>query len=318
MNRKVVVTGGAGFIGSHLVRALLERGDDVHIIDNFYSGRDENLADVLKDVQLHEADIREQAVLEQIFKGADSVFHLAAVPSVPRSVEQPELSHDVNINGSLSVLFAARQCQVRAISMASSSSVYGDTLTLPKRESMRPRPLSPYAAQKLAMETYGDVFARCYDMQIVSLRYFNIFGPRQNPHSAYAAVIPKFIDSLRRNQRPIIFGDGEQTRDFTHVDNVVQANLLATAELNTRGQESIIVNIGNSQPTSVNELTRTIATILGKESIKPEYQDPRPGDVKHSHAAIEEAQERLNYQPQVSFQRGLEQTVSWYCQRTEK
>lgn len=307
MNR-ALVTGGAGFIGSHVVRGLLRQGDAVRVLDNLSTGKAENLAEVQRDIEWIEADIRDPDALRDATRGVDAVYHLAAMGSVPRSVDQPALSDEVNTAGTLNVLIAARDAGVARVVYSSSSSVYGDTPTLPKIESMTPRPLSPYAVSKLAAEHYCLSFSHCYGLSTVSLRYFNVFGPRQDPHSQYAAAIPGFASRLLAGQRPILFGDGEQTRDFCYVDNVVEANLLAGSRPGLSGE---VCNIACGERVSLNEIVRQMKLHLGS-NLEPEYRDPRPGDVRHSLADLSAAERVLGYKPKVLFEEGLRKAVEWY------
>ncbi len=301
-----LVTGGAGFIGSHLTRAIVAGGDRVRVLDTFLTGRRENLAD-LPDVETIEGDIRDLQGLTEAMAGVDHVFHQAAVPSVARSLRDPVATNASNVSGTLNVLLAARELGVRRVVCASSSSVYGDTPTLPKVETMAPNPLSPYAVTKLTGEYYGAVFHRLFGVEAISLRYFNVFGPHQDPSSEYAAVIPKFIALMRRGERPLIHGDGSQSRDFTYVDNVIRANLLA-AEAKAVGGE--VFNIACGQRYTLLDLIRQLNSALGTR-IEPEHGEPRPGDVKHSLADIAKARDGLNYEPLVSFEEGLERTIAW-------
>lgn len=301
---KVVVTGGAGFIGSHLARALVERGDQVLVIDNLSTGRQANLQRV-GPAEFILGDIRDLALLQKHFRGAELVFHQAAMVSVQKSVEDPLECDAVNVRGTLNVFQAARECGVRKVVMASTCAIYGDSLELPKRESMPPSPLSPYAVSKLVGEQYGRLYQTLYGLQVQPLRYFNVFGPGQDPSSDYAAVIPKFITRMRAGDRPIVFGDGEQTRDFVYVGNVVQANLRA-AERRTDG---LPVNIGAGKSRSLNQLVALINEILGT-SLAPEFRDPRPGDVRYSEADVNRARTELAFEPEVGFRQGLELTLA--------
>lgn len=305
---KTVVTGAAGFIGSHVTEALAGRGDEVTAIDNFITGRRENVKHFPEEVRFEEADIRDTAKMKDFFKDAEAVFHLAALPSVPRSVADPELSNDINVNGTLSILIAARDAGVRRVVYSSSSSVYGDTPTLPKIENMKPSPLSPYAAQKLMGEYYCLLFNQIYGLETASLRYFNVFGPRQDPSSQYAAVVPKFITLIMQDTPPVIFGDGEQSRDFTYVDNVVACNLLASEKPDAAGN---VMNVACGERTTVNELARMIAGILGKD-IEPVHEPARQGDVKHSLADITAAREIIGFEPGVDLKQGLEKTAEFF------
>ncbi len=304
-----LVTGGAGFIGSNIVEELLRRGEKVRVLDNFTTGKRENLAPFLDRIELVEGDLRSYHQVREAVGGVDVVLHQAALPSVPRSVRDPITSDDVNVHGTLTLLHAARDAGVKRLTYASSSSVYGNTPELPKHEGMTPNPRSPYAVSKLVAEQYCRVFADLYGMETVSLRYFNVFGPRQDPTSQYSAVIPKFITAMLRGKRPVIYGDGLQSRDFTFVRNVVEANLCAaTASLPERG---VFMNCACHGRTSLNELVQELNAILGTR-IEPEYGPERAGDVKHSYAAIERMVAAIGYQPTVSFAEGLRTTCNWY------
>ena len=302
---KVVVTGGAGFIGSNLAGELLKQFE-VTVIDDLSTGRLENLKDILDRVELIRGSITDLGLLQEAFAGASVIFHQGAVPSVQRSVDNPLASNQANLDGTLNVLVAARDCGAKKVVYASSSSVYGDTPTLPKREDMIPNPKSPYAVSKLAGEYYAQVFSELYGLRTISLRYFNVFGPRQDPKSEYAAVIPRFIVRMLEDKPPVIFGDGEQTRDFTFVKDVVKANILAM-ESDAQGT----FNIACGQRTSLNELAARITAILGM-SIRPIYEAPRPGDIRDSLADISAARERLGYEPEFDLQTGLQETVRWF------
>ncbi len=306
------MTGGAGFIGSHLVRALLDRGDDVRVLDDFSTGKRDNLTEIFERIELIEGDIREPPTCTRACTGVDVVFHLAARGSVPLSVREPVRTHAINVTGTLNMLIAARDAGVGRFVYSSSSSVYGDTPTLPKREDMRPRPVSPYAVSKLAGEMYAAAFAKCYGMQTVSLRYFNVFGPRQDPNSQYAAAIPAFVSRMVRGERPVVFGDGEQTRDFCFVENVVRANLLAAEAPNVTGEA---VNIACGERVSINRVIELINEYLGTD-LPPVYEPPRPGDVRDSLAALDEAKRLIGYEPKVLFAEGLKRSIDWYKQMT--
>ena len=303
-----LVTGGAGFIGSHLVRGLLAAGHTVRVFDNFSSGKHENLAEVAGRIDLFEGDLFYPEEVLRACKDIDFVFHEAAIPSVPRSVEQPTDSHDSNITGTFNLLLAAVTQRCRRVIYAASSSAYGDTRESPKHEGIVPCPLSPYAVQKLVGEHYCRAFYECYRLETISLRYFNVFGPRQDPESQYAAAIPAFVTALLADRPPTVFGDGKQTRDFTYIDNVVRGNLLALRMRKAKGQS---VNLACGDRISVNQVIARLNELLGK-SIKPDYVDPRPGDVKHSCADITRARELLRFEPQVSFEQGLARAIDYY------
>lgn len=305
-----LVTGGAGFIGSNLVEGLLSKGYAVRVLDNLSTGRRDNLMESANKIEFIEGDIRSYHIVREAMEGVDVVLHQAALPSVPRSVHDPITSNDVNVMGSLNVLHAAKEARVRRVVYASSSSVYGDTPELPKHEGMSPNPLSPYAVSKFAAEQYCRVFALVYGLETVSLRYFNVFGPRQDPGSQYSAVIPKFITAMLNNSQPIIYGDGEQTRDFTYVANVVQSNILAAT---ASCESGIAMNCACHGRVSLNELVMKINQILGRD-IRPIYKDPRKGDIKHSFAAIDRAKKAIGYTPSVEFDSGLRKTIQWYAE----
>ncbi|NHX36817.1 MULTISPECIES: SDR family oxidoreductase [Halolamina] len=304
-----LVTGVSGFIGSNLAETLLNRGYDVRGVDNFATGREQNLDPLQNEgaFTFHEADIRDADAMADATDGVDYVFHQAAVPSVPRSVDDPVTTTDANCTGTAAVLNAAREADVDTAVVASSSSVYGSTDRLPKVESMEPQPESPYALSKYYTEKLALQFSDLYDIDTAALRYFNVFGPRQDPNGDYAAVIPKFIDLMLDGERPVIYGDGEQSRDFTFVDNAVQANILA-AEGDVTGEA---FNVGCGGRVTVNELVDALNDLLGTD-IDPVYDDPRPGDVHHSHADISKAEKLLDYDPEVDFREGLERTIPYY------
>lgn len=309
---KILITGGAGFIGSHLVRALLGRGDTVRVLDNFFSGRRNNLAGL--EVELIEGDIINAEVVQRAMTGMTHVLHQAAVPSVPRSIADPLNSDAVNVVGTLNVLIAARDLGLQRVVFASSSSVYGEAFIGAKREDLPLYPLSPYGVSKLAAEKYSAAFYTVYGLETVALRYFNVFGPRQDPCSEYAAVIPKFIQALLEECRPTIYGDGEQTRDFTYVENVVQANLLALEAPSVAGQ---VFNIATGNEISLNHFVRTLAEISGQE-FQPDYTAPRKGDIRHSVADISKARESLAYSPFMDFGEGLALTLQWYREHRDE
>ena len=305
---KTVVTGGAGFIGSNLVELLLDEGHAVLILDDLSTGKQEHVSNFLgrRDCRFVQGSITDLSLLKAVFQDVECVFHQAAIPSVQRSVENPRATHEANVNGTLNVLLAARDCGVEKVIYASSSSVYGDTPTLPKHEEMLPTPKSPYAVSKLTGEYYCRVFAEVYGLQTVSLRYFNVYGPRQDPYSEYAAVIPRFITRILAHHPPVIYGDGTQTRDFTFVKDVARANLLA-AERDAEG----VFNIACGERISVNELAARIMELIGVE-LEMRYDEPRPGDIKDSLADITRAREALGFQPEFALTDGLEETIRWF------
>jgi len=302
---KIIVTGGAGFIGSRLAEEIANRGYYVIILDDLSTGRMKNIADVLAGGkgEFIQGSITDVPLLQRLFQGVLYVFHLAAIPSVTRSIENPQASHEVNATGTLNMLSAARDNDVKKIIYASSSSVYGDTPTLPKREEMLPNPQSPYAVSKLTGEYYCRVFQEVYGLPSVCLRYFNIYGPGQDPESPYAAVIPKFIRRIYEGNTPVIFGDGEQTRDFTFVKDATEANILA-AESGATG----IFNIGRSESVTINQLAQLTIRLIGKEGIEPVHKEPRLGDIRHSLADISKAR-AFGYNPKYSLEEGLRETV---------
>lgn len=305
-----LVTGGAGFIGSNLVRELLSRRETVRVLDNFATGKRENILPFKDDpnLQIIEGDLRSFHIVRDAVKGADFVLHQGALPSVPRSVNDPITTNDVNILGTLNVLEAAKEFKVKRVVFASSSSVYGNSETLPKREDMAVAPLSPYAVSKYAAERYCQIYYQLYGLETVSLRYFNVFGPHQDPTSQYSAVIPKFIQSVNSGVRPVIFGDGSQSRDFTFVTNNVEANLLACTAEGVAGE---VFNIACGVKFTLLELMQEINRALDK-NVEPLFDNDRTGDVKHSLAAIDKAQQRLGYSPKVAFAEGIRQTVEFF------
>lgn len=305
-----LVTGGAGFIGSHLVDALLRQGARVTVVDNLTTGKRHNLKDAGDGVALHEGDIRDADLLRRLMKGVEVVFHQAAVVSVPLSVAQPLESAAVNEMGTLTVLETARQAGCRRVVLASSSAVYGDDPQLPKRETMPLRPLSPYAVQKMTGEYYARLYQTLYGLETVGLRYFNVFGPRQDPSSPYSGVISIFMERAADGRTPLIFGDGEQTRDFVFVRDVVDANLRAATAAAAAGG---VFNIGTGRPITINALWQQVADLAGV-GLSPAYEAAREGDIRHSVAAIDAARERLNFAPAVSFADGLARTYAWYRQ----
>jgi nucleoside-diphosphate-sugar epimerase len=302
---KVLITGGAGFIGSNLARALLERGDEVRVLDNFSTGHRGNIAHL--DVELTEGDLRSFERVSSACRGMEVVLHQGALPSVPRSIQDPLTSNAVNVEGTLNVILAARDHEVRRVVVASSSSVYGDAPGMPRRESQPVAPMAPYAVAKFAAERYALVANRVYGLETVALRYFNVFGEHQDPLSGYAAVIPKFIRLMQQGERPSIFGDGEQSRDFTHIDNVVEANLLAIDAPDAPGHA---INVAMHDSHTLNELVQTLNQLMGTR-LAPQYLPPRPGDVPYSMADISLARELLGYSPSVDFATGLERTIEW-------
>ena len=308
---KALVTGGSGFIGSNLVRALLARGDSVRILDNFSTGNRENLADIQDDVELVEGELRSYERVHNAVRGAEIVFHQGALPSVPRSVQDPLTTGAVNVEGTLNVLLAARDEGVRRVIFASSSSVYGNSGTLPRKESAATDPIAPYAVAKLAAERYCVSFSRVYTLETVALRYFNVFGPRQDPTSQYAAVVPRFIAAIAAGRPVSIYGDGTQSRDFTFVANVVQANLLA-AEV--EGVSGTVVNVATGSPVTVNQLAETIGRLLGR-SVEVQRLPNRAGDVLHSWADLTEATRLLGYEASVGLEEGLQRTAEFFLAR---
>jgi nucleoside-diphosphate-sugar epimerase len=309
MKAQYLVTGGGGFIGSNIVRRLLSNGQRVRVLDDFSTGRRENLAGIENDVELVEGDIRDNPTLKKVLKGVQYVLHIAAIPSVVRSVEDPITTNSVNVCGTLKLLIAARDAGVERFVFSSSSSVYGDTPTLPKQEDMSPMPRSPYALSKLTGEYYCRMFRDLYGLKAYSLRYFNVFGPRQNPASQYAAVIPRFIDALKNNQAPLIHGDGNQTRDFTFVEDVVAANLCCCAAPESSAGSAC--NIGCGDRVSISELAIRIAAIMGRK-IQAAHDAPQKGDVRDSQADISRARQLIGWTPKVNLDAGLRTTVEWF------
>jgi UDP-glucose 4-epimerase len=306
--RAYLVTGGAGFIGSHIAERLARDGHEVRVLDNLSSGHESNLESFRGDVELINGDIRDARLVNQAAKGVEIVFHEAALGSVPRSVADPVTTHEVNITGTLNVFLAARDAGAKRVVYASSSSVYGETPVLPKREDMTPQPLSPYALSKLAGEHYARVFKHVYEFEVVSLRYFNIFGPRQDPESQYAAVIPRFITALLEGKAPTVYGDGLQSRDFTYVDNVVNANLLAAEAEGVAGKA---FNVACGGRYSLLDLLARLKAILGSD-IQAIHEPARAGDVRDSQASVEAAEQNLGYRVSTGFDEGLRRTVEWY------
>jgi len=305
---RFLVTGGAGFIGSNICIKLIEEGCFVRVIDNLLTGKKSNLASVIDRIEFIEADMGDEGIAREAMKDIDVVLHQGALPSVPKSVDNPAATHRHCLDATFTVLLAARNAGVKRFVYASSSSAYGDSPTLPKVETMRPEPLSPYAASKLGGEYYCKVFFTVFGLETISLRYFNVFGPHQDPTSQYAAAIPAFVTAILKDKPPTIYGDGEQSRDFTYVDNVVDANLLAARAKKTSGE---VINIACGKAVTVNEIIGMINNLKGKD-IKPVYTDPRLGDVKHSLADITAAEKLIGYKPKVSFEQGLQLAIRWY------
>ena len=304
-----LITGGAGFIGSNMVRFLLEKDERVRILDNFETGKRENLTEIAGDIELVEGDIRDMNIVRKAVSSADVIYHLAALGSVPRSMKDPAITHDVNVNGTFNVLLAARDARVKRIVFASSSSVYGQSEVLPQHEGLPLAPISPYGATKAIGEIYFRAFYETYGLQSVCLRYYNVFGPRQDPTSQYAAAIPLFVSALLRGESPRIFDDGEQSRGFTYIDNVMQANWLAA---NVKEAHGKAVNISTANAVTVNTVVNTIRKLMGKENIKPTYAPPRPGDIKHSLADVSRAKKLIGYESLVSFEQGIKKAIGWY------
>jgi UDP-glucose 4-epimerase len=310
-----LITGIAGFIGSSLARALLERGDQVRGIDNLSTGKRENISEIMGRIDFRQADLLDMNALQQACRGVDYVLHEAAIPSVPRSVKDPLESNRANVDATVNLLVAARDAKVKRVIYAASSSAYGDTPTLPKREDMPPNPISPYAVAKLTGEYYMASFWRCYGLETVSLRYFNIFGPRQDPTSPYSGVLAKFITQMLRSEQPTIFGDGRQSRDFTYVENVVHANLLACSAASKKVVGRMF-NVATGSRIGLTETFRVLKKLTGYSG-EAKYGPERAGDVKHSLADLSLAKKHLGYQPSVSFEEGLRRTVAWYRSATE-
>ena len=305
-----LITGIGGFIGSSIARALLSRGEAVRGVDNFSTGNKDNLAEIAARIEVHEADIRDLDAMRRACKGVDFVLHQAAIPSVPKSVLDPLGSNEANVDGTVNILVAARDAKVKRVVYAASSSAYGDTPTLPKHEGMKPDPISPYAVAKLASEHYMVSFFRCYGLETVCLRYFNIFGPRQDPSSPYSGVLAKFITQMLKGEQPTIFGDGEQSRDFTYIDNAVNANLLACkADASKAAGE--VFNVATGRRVTLNETFKALQP-LTSYSGQVKYGTARGGDVKHSLADVSKAEAGLGYRPTVDFEEGLRRTMEWY------
>lgn len=302
-----LVTGGAGFIGSHLVERLVEQGRRLRVVDNFLTGKRENIAPFLDRVEFIEGDLRDPEMCRRACTGVSTVFHVAAMPSVPKSVADPVASHDHNVNATFYLLVAARDAGVQRFIYSASSSAYGDTPVLPKAEHMSPDPLSPYAVNKLAGEQYCRAFACVYGLKTVSLRYFNVFGPRQDPMSQYAAAIPAFVTRIMAGVPPIVYGDGEQTRDFTYIDNVVDANIRA---MEAPSPLSGIFNVACGASTSVLEILRMLGEIMNV-TVQPSFEPPRPGEIPWSQASIARAHDAFGYTPAVGVRDGLSRTIEW-------
>jgi nucleoside-diphosphate-sugar epimerase len=305
---KFLVTGGAGFIGSNICKELISQGCFVRVVDNLLTGKKSNLASIIDKIDFIQADMGDAEVAQSAMKDIDVVLHQGALPSVPRSVDEPDLTHRHCVDATFALLLAARDAGIKRFVYAASSSAYGDTPTLPKVETMIPMPLSPYAAAKLVGEYYCSVFYKVFGLETISLRYFNVFGPHQDPASQYAAAIPAFVTAILKDEPPTIYGDGEQSRDFTYIDNVVEANLLAARAKQTKGE---VINIACGEAVTVNAIIALINELLGKD-IKPNYTDPRPGDVKHSLADITLARRLIGYKSKVPFKQGLQLAINWY------
>ncbi|HEY8223808.1 MAG TPA: SDR family oxidoreductase [Pyrinomonadaceae bacterium] len=304
-----VVTGGAGFIGSHIAEALARDGLRVRVIDDLSTGHRENLSEIKGDIEFVQGSVTDEQLLHKVVEDAEIIFHEAAIPSVPRSIEDPRQSHIASVDGTFTMLLAARDRGVRRFIYAASSSAYGDQPSLPKSETMLPDPLSPYAVAKLVGEYYCQVFSRVYGLETISLRYFNVFGPRQDPSSQYSGVVSRFISALLNKERPVIFGDGEQSRDFTYIENVVSANLKAA---NAQSGFGSVLNIANGERITLNQLLEELKTITGNKDVVAEYKEPRVGDVRHSLADISRARQLLGYEPLVGLRDGLQHTIDWW------
>ena len=305
---KFLVTGGAGFIGSNICKELITQGCFVRVVDNLLTGKKSNLASIIDKVDFIQADMGDAEVAQSAMKDIDVVLHQGALASVPRSVDEPAATHRHCVDATFTLLLAARDAGIKRFVYAASSSAYGDTPTLPKVETMTPMPLSPYAAAKLVGEYYCSVFYKVFGLETISLRYFNVFGPQQDPASQYAAAIPAFVTAILKDEPPTIYGDGEQSRDFTYIDNVVEANLLAARAKHTKGE---VINVACGEAVTVNAIIDIINELLSK-NINPTYTDPRPGDVKHSLADITLAQKLIGYKTKVSFKKGLQLAIDWY------
>jgi len=304
-----LVTGGAGFIGSHIASALASAGARLRIIDDLSTGYRENLEEIKGEVDFVHASLADEKSLRKALEGVELVFHEAAIPSVPRSIENPRQTHIASVESTFSLLLASREKKVRRIVYAASSSAYGDQPTLPKVENMLPAPLSPYAVAKLVGEHYCQVFTRVYGLETISLRYFNVFGPRQDPSSQYSGVISRFISALLGGERPVVYGDGEQSRDFTYIDNVVDANLKAAESARGIGE---VINVANGERITLNQLLEELKALTGKSDVIADYREPRAGDVKHSLADISRARSLLGFEPHVDLRTGLQLTIDWW------
>lgn len=304
-----LVTGGAGFVGSHIATALVQAGARVRIVDDLSTGYRKNIKEIESQIEFIEGSVADDDVLRRALRNVELIFHEAAIPSVPRSVDRPVETHEASVNATFRLLLAARDQKVRRFVYAASSSAYGDQPELPKREGMRPAPLSPYAVAKLVGEYYSQVFSNVYGLETVSLRYFNVFGPRQDPGSQYSGVISRFMSALMNDEEPVIYGDGEQSRDFTYVSNVVEANMRAAQSVEAVGK---VLNIANGRQTTLNELLEIMKSILDKPSVTARYQPARAGDVKHSLADISLARALLGYEPKVGLEEGLRLTLKWW------
>ncbi len=311
---RYLVTGGAGFIGSNTVDELVRRGHSVVVLDDLSSGKEDNLTEVRNKITFIKGSITDIEVVRKAMHDAEYVLHLAARTSVPRSVKDPIETNKINVDGTLNVLVSAKELKVKRVVFAASSSAYGETPTLPKIETMQPQPISPYGVTKFVGELYGQTFGRCYGLENVALRYFNIFGPRQDPSSPYSGVLAKFCTAFLEDTQPLVFGDGEQTRDFTYVDNAVQANLLGCEAPNVSGK---VFNVGVGGRVSLNDVLRELGKITGK-TLEAKYDPPRDGDIRDSQADISQAREFLGYEPQVSFEEGLARTFEWYRETQAK
>jgi UDP-glucose 4-epimerase len=311
---RYLVTGGAGFIGSNTVDELVRRGHSVVVLDDISSGKEDNLAEIRNKITFIKGSITDIEVVRKAMHEAEYVLHLAARTSVPRSVKDPIETNKINIDGTLNVLVAAKELKVKRVVFAASSSAYGETATLPKVETMQPEPISPYGVTKYVGELYGQTFGRCYGLENVALRYFNIFGPRQDPGSPYSGVLAKFCAAYLEDTPPVVFGDGEQTRDFTYVENAVQVNLLACEAPNASGK---VFNVGVGGRISLNEVLRELGKITGK-TLEAKYEAPRDGDIRDSQADISQAREILGYEPKVTFEEGLAHTFEWYRETQTK